>query len=229
MALRVVVTTRDGGVSKSPYDDNNLALHVGDDPDAVRENRSRLAASLGVPQVVFMHQVHGCDVAVVSGLSDDVDGVDALVTDQPGVAIAVLVADCVPVLIAGKRAIAAVHAGRRGVQDRVVANAVERLRSLDRGALSAHIGPSVCGGCYEVPAAMQNEVCRVVPDAASTTRQGTPGLDLAAGVRAQLAELDVGIDAADAPCTMETSWLYSHRRDGVTGRFAMVAMLRADG
>lgn len=228
MALRVVVTTRDGGVSKSPYDGNNLALHVGDDPDAVRENRSRLAASLGVPRVVFMHQVHGCDVAVVSELRDDVHDVDALVTDQLGVAIAVLVADCVPVVIAGERAIAVVHAGRRGVAERVVAHAVERLRPLDRGPLSAHIGPSVCGRCYEVPAAMQHEVCTVVPEAVSRTRQGTPGLDLAAGVRSQLSELGVRIDGADAPCTMESPWLFSHRRDGVSGRFAMVAQLLAD-
>jgi YfiH family protein len=225
--LRVVVTTRDGGVSRSPYDENNLALHVGDDPRAVHANRSRLAASLGVDRVVFMEQVHGCDVAVVRNADDDPQGVDALVTQQPGVAIAVLVADCVPVVISADRAVAVVHAGRRGVQDGVVNNAVEQLRSVAEGALSAQVGPAVCGSCYEVPEAMQQEVSAVVPAAASTTRQGTPGLDLVAGVRAQLAALGVEVAGPPVRCTMETPQLYSHRRDGVTGRFAMVALLQA--
>ena len=224
MSLRVVVTTRDGGVSAAPYDTNNLALHVGDDPHAVITNRSRLANSLGVSRLVFMQQIHGREVAVV-GDRDDVPDVDALVTDQRDLAIAVLVADCVPIVIAGEQAVGVVHAGRRGVHDGVVANAVARLRLLDPGPLSARIGPSVCGGCYEVPAAMQREVCDAVPEAESTTRDGTPGLDLAAGVRAQLARLDVRVSGEAGPCTFESPWLFSHRRDGVTGRFAMVATL----
>jgi YfiH family protein len=225
VSLRVVVTTRDGGVSQSPYDENNLALHVGDDPRAVEANRSRLAASLGVERVVFMHQVHGLDVALVSSADADVADVDALVTDRPGVAIAVLVADCVPIVIAGQRAVGVVHAGRRGVQSGIVPGAVDRIRSLDSGVLSAQIGPAVCGSCYEVPAEMQREVCAVVPEAASKTRQGSPGLDLVAGVRSQLAALGVVVDDSPAPCTIENPYLYSHRRDGVTGRFAMVALL----
>ena len=224
MSLRVVVTTRDGGVSASPYDENNLALHVGDSAQAVLENRARLASRLGVEQVVFMQQVHGSDVAVVDGTQADVDAVDGLVTDRRGLAMGVLVADCVPVVIAGERAVAVVHAGRRGVHELIVVNAVERLRTLDEGPLSAQIGPAVCGRCYEVPTSMQQEVCMVVPEAASTTRNGTPGLDLAMGVRAQLARLGVKVGDEPSPCTMESPQLYSHRRDGVTGRFAMVAM-----
>jgi polyphenol oxidase len=227
VSLRVVVTTRDGGVSRSPYDENNLALHVGDDPRAVHANRSRLAGSLGVDRVVFMEQVHGCDVAVVRRAAGDPQGVDALVTDQPGVAIAVLVADCVPVVISADRGVAVVHAGRRGVQDGVVANAVQQLRSVADGPLSAQIGPAVCGSCYEVPGSMQEEVSAVVPEAASTTTQGTPALDLVAGVRAQLAALGVEVATKPVPCTIESPRLYSHRRDGVTGRFAMVALLQA--
>ena len=227
MPLRVVVTTRDGGVSRSPYDENNLALHVGDDPRAVRANRSRLAGSLGVDRVVFMEQVHGCDVAVVRSAAGDPQGVDALVTDQPGVAIAVLVADCVPVVISAGRGVAVVHAGRRGVQGGVVANAVQQLRSVADGPLSARVGPAVCGSCYEVPELMQQEVSAVVPEAASTTTQGTPALDLVAGVRAQLAALGVEVATTPVPCTIESPRLYSHRRDGVTGRFAMVALLQA--
>jgi len=223
---RVLVTTRTGGRSAPPYDENNLASHVGDDPDAVAANRRRLAGELGVDRVQFMRQVHAASVAVVDRTTDDdVADVDALVTATPGLAIAVLVADCVPVALVSRRAVAVVHAGRRGVVDGVVAAAVAAVRRLDDGWIAATVGPAICGRCYEVPAAMQAEAVAAVPAAKSTTSAGTPGLDLPAAVRAQLldAGVDVGNDAAE--CTRESPRYYSHRRDGVTGRFAMVAML----
>lgn len=221
----VTVTTRDGGVSAPPYATNNLALHVDDDGRAVVENRRRLAASLGVERVQFMHQVHGADVAVVDEPSADVDGVDALVTTRPGVAIAALAADCVPIVIAGDHAVAVVHAGRNGVVRGVVDAAVRAVRSADDGELTAVVGPAICGRCYEVPATMQDDVCAVSPQARATTRQGTPGLDLPAAVRAQLAAAGVDVANDAAPCTFEDTDYYSHRRDGVTGRMAIVAIL----
>ena len=226
MRARVLVTTRAGGRSAPPYDENNLALHVGDDPAAVQANRRRLAGQLGVDRVRFMQQVHGADVAVVDPEREgDVAGVDALVTDRPGLAIAVLVADCVPVAVVGAAAVAVVHAGRRGVAGGVVAAAVDALRRLDSGPLVATVGPAICGRCYEVPAAMQAEVLAVAPAAEATTRAGTPGLDLPAAVRSQLAAAGVEVPDHPAICTREDPRFYSHRRDGVTGRFAMVAML----
>jgi YfiH family protein len=221
----VTVTTRVGGTSRPPYDTNNLALHVGDDPAAVAENRARLAASLGVDRVQFMHQVHAAEARVVTGAGSDVEGVDALVTSAAGVAVAALVADCVPVAVWGGRAVAVVHAGRRGVAAGVINAAVTALREVDDGPLRARLGPAICGRCDEVPEQMQEEVAAVVPGTRSTTRQGTSGLDLPAGVRAQLSAAGVQVDDADAPCTAEDHTFYSHRRDGVTGRFAMVAML----
>jgi YfiH family protein len=223
--LRVVVTTRAGGVSAAPYDTNNLALHVGDAADAVGANRQRLAELLGTPRVHFMHQVHGSDVAVVAGETAGSPDVDVLVTAEPGVALAVLVADCVPVVVAGSRVSAVIHAGRRGVQSDVVGHAVAAVREVYDGPLAAHIGPAICGSCYEVPADMQADVCDVVPEARSTTRRGTAGLDLVAAVRAQLARRGVEQFGGPTVCTAEDARYYSHRRDGVTGRFAMVAML----
>jgi len=223
---RVLVTTRTGGRSAAPYDENNLALHVGDAPDVVAANRQRLAGELGVDRVQFMRQVHGASVAVVDHTTDDeVADVDALVTATPGLAIAVLVADCVPVALVSRRAVAVVHAGRRGVVDGVVAAAVAAVRRFDTGPAAATVGPAICGRCYEVPAAMQADVVAVVAEATSTTSAGTAGLDLPAAVRAQLVDagIDITNDAAD--CTREDPRYYSHRRDGVTGRFAMVAML----
>lgn len=225
MQARVLVTTRTGGSSAPPYDENNLARHVGDDPEAVAANRRRLAADLGVDRVQFMRQVHGASVAVVDHASDDdVADADVLLTTTPGLAIAVLVADCVPVVLAARRAVAVVHAGRRGVVDGVVGAAVAAVRRFDDGVIAAHIGPAICGRCYEVPAAMHDDVVAMAPAARATTSAGTPGLDLPAAVRAQLLEARA-YGANPAPCTREDPRYFSYRRDGVTGRFAMVAML----
>lgn len=225
-SARVVVTTRDGGVSCAPYDSFNLASHVGDDPLAVAENRRRLASSLGADRVVFMDQVHGARVGVVGPDSPDtVAGVDALVTTTAGLAVAVLVADCVPVVLVGSHAVAVVHAGRNGVRDGVVGAAVRVLRDADGTAITATIGPAVCGGCYEVPQQLQDEVATVVPQTRVTTRWGTPGLDLTAGVCAQLDRAGVTAREVAGVCTREDPAYFSHRRDGVTGRFAVVALL----
>ena len=122
---RRVVTDRRGGRSASPYDSFNLGGHVGDDPAAVAANRDRLAGELGVPSaaLVWMTQVHGTGVAIVEDAEENpVADVDALVTATPGLVLCVLVADCVPVLLADPVAgvVAAVHAGREGVRRGVV-------------------------------------------------------------------------------------------------------------
>ncbi|HEX4654687.1 MAG TPA: peptidoglycan editing factor PgeF [Mycobacteriales bacterium] len=227
-AIRATFTTRDGGISVGPFAARNLASHVGDDPDAVAANRRGLTVEMHATRTVFMRQVHGSDVAVVDARSPgDVADVDALVTDVPGVALSVLVADCVPVVIAGSRAAAVVHAGRRGVQQGIVTAAIAALRELDDGPLRARLGPSVCGGCYEVPAAMQEEVAALVPAARATTRAGTSGLDLPAGVTAQLRAAGVTAVHASETCTVEDPSYFSYRRDGVTGRFAGVVMIES--
>ena len=226
MAVRAAFTSRHGGVSVGSFAARNLAVHVGDVAGAVLANRRSLVAELRTERVVFMQQVHGADVAVVDATAPpDVADVDALVTDVPGTAVAVLVADCVPVILAGTRAAAVAHAGRRGVQKDVVTRAVARLRELDDGPLRAWLGPSICGRCYEVPAEMQDEVAAELPNTRVTTARGTPGLDLRAGVLAQLRAADVIDVHVDETCTAEDSAYFSYRRDGVTGRFAGVAII----
>ncbi|NEE03099.1 peptidoglycan editing factor PgeF [Phytoactinopolyspora halotolerans] len=232
-------TDRAGGVSRPPFDELNLARHVGDDAHAVESNRSRLAESIGLPadRVVYMNQVHGADVAVVDGARpwrpEEAPPVDAMVTTQPGVALAVMVADCVPVLLAdAERGVVGVaHAGRPGLAAGVVPAVVAAMRELGADRLDALIGPSVCGACYEVPETMRDEVAAAVPAAWATTRQGTPAVDVPAGVLAQLRALDVRAqrvsvrDAAADPgdgwrCTLEDPAFFSYRRDRTTGRFA---------
>ncbi|NUP59511.1 MAG: laccase domain-containing protein [Pseudarthrobacter sp.] len=200
----------------------NLALHVGDDPAAVQERRSRLEQSIGVgPRALrFMNQVHGANVAVMDTGSPSPEA-DAMVSR--GLPLAVMVADCIPVLLAGTAAngpiLAAVHAGRPGVANGVLPAAVETMASLGASGIRAWLGPSICGACYEVPAALREDVAQRVPAAWSSTSWGTPALDLPAGARSQLEAAGVQVEYSGA-CTLETESLYSYRRDRNTGRFA---------
>lgn len=227
--IRRVVTTRHGGASTAPYDTFNLGYHVGDSPEAVAVNRERLATGIGLPtqRVVWMEQIHGRAVTVVDGPQrQPVPACDALVTTQPQLAVAVLVADCVPVLLADPvgKVVAAVHAGRVGARAGVLPAALETMRRLGARIerVEALLGPSACGQCYEVPEQMQAEVQARLSGSACRTRQGTAGLDLRAGLWHQLAAAGVAKVGVDPRCTIEESALYSYRRDGVTGRIAAV-------
>ncbi|MFC9974023.1 peptidoglycan editing factor PgeF [Spirillospora sp. NPDC127200] len=229
-------TGRSGGVSAAPYDALNLGGAVGDEPTAVRANRGRAAAALGVraDRTVWMRQVHGADVAVVTAAeaAAGAGDVDAVVTTEPGVVLAALVADCAPVLLADPEAgvAGAAHSGRPGTAAGVVPALVERMREhgADPARIRAAIGPAACGGCYEVPAAMRDEVAAAVPGAGATTRRGTPGLDIRAGIAGQLAAAGVTAVTVDPRCTIETPDLFSYRRDGRTGRFAGFVWLDGD-
>ena len=232
MRPRRVVTDRRGGRSSAPYDSFNLGDHVGDSPDDVAANRARLAAELGVAadRLVWMRQVHGSDVTVVQEPPGaPVPDTDALVTSTPGLVLVVLVADCVPVLLADAEAgvVAAVHAGREGVRRGVVLEALAAMAGLGARAeaTTALLGPAVCGACYEVPAAMRAEVAAVAPAAATRSRRGTPALDLRAGLAEVLRGAGVGQVVHDPRCTVEDRRLFSHRRDGGTGRQAGVVWL----
>ncbi|WP_181771025.1 peptidoglycan editing factor PgeF [Amycolatopsis pittospori] len=234
MRVRRVVTTRAGGASRPPYDTFNLGDHVGDDAGDVFANRKRLASELGLAEdkLAWMEQVHGRTATIVDGSETSAaEATDALVTAEPGVALVVLVADCVPVMLADVEAgvVAAVHAGRVGARVGVVPAAVEAMRSLgaDPSRTEALLGPAICGDCYEVPAEMAADVEKHVPGSACKSRKGTPGLDLRAGLWRQLADLGVGKIGVDPRCTNEDKTLFSFRRDGTTGRIAGITWLDA--
>lgn len=229
MRVRRVVTTRAGGVSVAPYDSFNLGDHVGDDPAAVAANRKRLAEQIGLEEssVVWMEQIHSRNVTVVDGpVQGAVPATDALVTATPGLALAVLSADCVPVLLSDDEAgvIAGVHAGRVGARSGIVPETlrvmVELGAKIER--IGAFLGPAASGEHYEVPPDMQADVERHLPGSASRTRKGTTGLDLRAGLRRQLLEAGVAAVAVDPRCTISDPDLFSHRRGAPTGRLASV-------
>jgi YfiH family protein len=230
--VRWAFTDREGGVSAGEFGSLNLGGHVGDDPGCVETNRTRVAEAMGVPreQLLFLQQCHGNDVVVVDrpwgpAGSPRADGV---VTAAPGLALATLVADCTPVLLAdpGAGVVGAVHAGRPGMTSRIVDVAVERMRQLGARDIEAVVGPSVCGRCYEVPEEMRAASAAVSPEARAVSWTGTPAVDVAAGVVAQLHANDVAVQWVPG-CAREDERLYSYRRDGRTGRFAGVVVLEA--
>ena len=227
-----MTTTRAGGVSAPPFDTFNLGDHVGDDQAAVAANRKRLAAAIGLGDdgVVWMNQVHSDRVVVVDEhQTEPVDKTDALVTTRARLALAVVTADCVPVLFGDARAgvVAGAHAGRVGAQNGIVARTVEAM--LDVGAhvedISVLLGPSISGRNYEVPEAMAAEVEMTLPGSRTTTTRNTPGLDLRAGIARQLTDLGIRSIDVDPRCTVEDRNLFSHRRDAPTGRLASLVWM----
>ncbi|MFF4781696.1 peptidoglycan editing factor PgeF [Streptomyces griseorubiginosus] len=221
-------TDRWGGVSAAPYEELNLGGAVGDDPEAVATNRELAAKSLGFDpaRVVWMNQVHGADVEVVSGPWGErpVPEVDAIVTAERGLALAVLTADCTPVLLADPVAgiVAAAHAGRPGMVAGVVPAALRAMTALgaDPARIVARTGPAVCGKCYEVPEEMRADVAAVEPAAHAETSWGTPAVDVTAGVHAQLDRLGVRDRQQSPVCTIESGDHFSYRRERTTGRLA---------
>lgn len=202
-----------------------------DSPDGWRSAGWDLVeAELGLP-VLNAYQVHGTRVLVVDEHTDRralaTEAADALVTTSRRVAVAVRVADCVPVLFADPEAgvVGAAHAGRVGLAAGVLPATVTALHRLGAGRLQAWIGPHICGECYEVPARLQAEVCAVHPAARATTSWGTPSLDLGAAAAAQLDQLGCSVVRVD-PCTRTTASLHSYRRDAAaSGRQAALAWL----
>jgi YfiH family protein len=222
-------TDRSPGQGTGPYAGLNLGGHVGDDPDAVEANRGALADAVGVARdhLVLLNQVHGREVVEVSGpWVGPAAEADAVVSRTPGLGLAVLVADCVPLLLHDDVAgvVGAVHAGRPGMTAGIVGRAVAAMRDLGASTIAAAVGPSVCGRCYEVPPEMASAAARVSASSAARSWTGTSAIDVASGVVEQLAAESIAVQWIPG-CTRETDSLYSYRRDGVTGRFAGVVTM----
>ena len=245
-----VVTTRAGGVSDGPYATLNLSLSVGDDPAHVLENRRRLAQAMGarLDDFVFARQVHGSGVRVVGegdagrgafSLDDAVPDADALVTRSPGVLLAILTADCVPIVLHDPVAgvLACVHAGWRGTAARVSAAALAAMQTLGSrpSQVIAGVGPAASPARYQVGADVHQAVTKAFGEAADDLLH--PGhtkdrwlLDLWAANRFLL--LEAGVPAAQIHVTdIPTGPLgpaghfFSDRAERPCGRLALVARL----
>ncbi len=238
---RIVFTDRHGGVSRPPYDSLNLADHVGDEPAAVAENRRRLEHELELGNPArwgWLRQVHGRTVVRVGAVAGRVVGdviggpdpppeADAAVTTERGRPLVVLTADCAPIALVTPNALAVVHAGWHGLVAGVVEAGVDALRAADPGAgIRAVLGPCVRPGHYEFgPADLARVVGRYGPSVAARTVDDHPALDVAVAVRIALA--GAGVTECDdvGVCTVASPDHFSHRRDGSTGRQALVAVL----
>jgi YfiH family protein len=231
----VAFTERSGGFSDGVFSSLNLGLRSGDDPDLVKRNRQRLAASVGVGRFASAKQIHGARIERVgadrsgSGFFDAAgafDGADGLLTEDPGVALAVLTADCVPVVLAAPKAgrLVVVHAGWRGIAAGIVGKAIAEF---DRPSeVVAAVGPAIGPDHYEVGEDVALAVGEASPAGAVTRREGARLLlDLPSSVAAILEDAGVrSISRTDLCTACREDRFFSHRRDGITGRQGVVAV-----
>ena len=235
--IAALMSTRQGGASAAPFDSLNLGLATGDDTAAVAENRRRFEAALGVP-ARYLRQVHGTRVLrLTHAATDGDDTADAAITTEPGLACTVLVADCLPVLLAAPeaRGVGAAHAGWRGLAGGVLEATVRALCEAAACApaeLVAWLGPCIGPRRFEVgvdvleafgPHAAHRFVERPRPDGARRWLADLPGL-----ARDRLAGAGVARVHGGSWCTVEQPLrFFSFRRDRVTGRMAAAVWIRA--
>jgi purine-nucleoside/S-methyl-5'-thioadenosine phosphorylase / adenosine deaminase len=233
--ISAVFTTRLGGRSAPPYAALNLSFVSGDDADAVRSNRERATATLGLGPDAWTggRQVHGVRIAQATSAergagaaspSTTLPETDALWTEEPGIAVVVLAADCVPVLIADARrpAVAVVHVGRRGLLAGVIERAVEAMGG--GSSLRAFAGPSIGPCCYEVDAGSAAAAAERFGDEV-VRGPARRHLDLWRGCALALARASVGQISLAGVCTRcENHRFYSHRA-GDRGRQGLIACL----
>lgn len=209
-------TDRSGGISQGAFASFNLGDHVSDDAADVHANRAILASKFGPVQ--FMNQVHGSRIVIIESVTEQAPKADALVTGIAGVTLAVMVADCIPLLLRAPEAVAAVHVGRRGLVNGVAVKTVELMREMGARDIRAVLGPAICGRCYEVSQDIHDEVVALHPLATAQTSAGTPALDLSKALKASLKANGIS-DISDLQiCTLESADHFSYRRDGLTGR-----------
>jgi len=222
--VRAASTTRSGGVSRGNWTSLNLALHVADDPADVARNRQLLAEALQLPsQPVWLNQVHGTVVAQLQGGEAGLEA-DAAFTRAPGVVCAVMTADCLPVLFADLegRAVAAAHAGWRGLASGVIEATLGCFE--DPARVSVWLGPAIGPHAFQVGAEVRDAFLGCDPAAAAAFEADLEGrwrADIYHLARQRLAAAGVRQISGGGRCTYtQPDSYYSYRRDGITGRMA---------
>ena len=223
--VRAFITTRAGGVSEGPYASLNLGLRTDDDPRATAANRQRLGAALPRPPK-WLRQVHGANVVMADGLASMPEA-DASIARRRETVCAVLVADCVPVLLADRQGttVAIAHAGWRGLAAGVIENTVDRMET-DPRTLLAYLGPGIGPGAFEVGADVRDAFLAGDAQAEAAFRPHASGkwlADLFLLARRRLARAGVNAVYGGGLCTYsDAARFYSYRRERVTGRMAAV-------
>ncbi len=230
--VAAVTTTRPGGASKGTYASFNLACHVGDDPSHVARNRRDLLEALGLSRVQWLEQVHGTEcIRATFASCDRVPTADAAWTAAPGLALAVLTADCLPLVVAARDGgtVAVIHAGWRGLVAGIIPRVVGALPGRATGYV-CWIGPGIGADAYEVGEDLAEAVRRLGPEAEGCLRPGHRAgkcqLDLAGLAVQQLKEVGIERVRPSSACTWSDDRFFSYRRDGETGRQATLVWIR---
>jgi YfiH family protein len=227
--VHAYTTTRSGGVSSPSYHSLNLASHVGDIPEAVKENRDLLHRSLSLPsEPTWLEQVHGNKI--VDAVNGPGQRGDASIAYEPGAVCTVLTADCLPLLLCDQKGtrVAAVHAGWRGLAAGIIENTVKALK-IPGEHLLAWLGPAIGPKAFEVG----SEVKQIFIDqdgcnasAFSAHSQGRWLADIYQLARLRLTKLGIRSIYGGQYCTVtDSARFYSYRRDGETGRMATLIWL----
>lgn len=239
--LRLVSTTRQGGVSAPPFDSLNLGTHVGDDPQAVATNRRRLIAELdGSPEPAWLTQVHGTRcVDAAHAVADGPVEADAAVVRKPGLAAAIMTADCLPVVFIDRKAqaLACAHAGWRGLASGIIESTLEAL-AIAPARFVVWLGPAIGPDKFEVGPEVRQRFLESDPGAehcfspspfTKKSRQDTRLVaDLYELARRRLRRAGIDKIAGGTACTYsDDAHFFSYRRDGQTGRMATLAWLRS--
>ena len=231
--VRAIFTTRHGGCSREPYDSFNLASHVGDITENVEQNRTRLRQTLALAEApAWLEQIHGHRVLDLDASAAEDRQADAAFTRSLNRACAVLVADCIPLLLCdeGGTQVAAVHAGWRGLATGIIAAAVSSF-DAQASALHAWIGPHISAGKYEVGDEFVTQLEADFPhisDFVVSDLQPTH-LDLGAWCAVQLQDCGVHNIGRSANCVYtEKDRFFSYRRSGDTGRMAALIWITSD-
>lgn len=228
-SVRALMTTRNGGVSQGPYASLNLGLKVDDDPQVVTRNRARLRESLPA-EPKWIAQVHGSRVADADRL-EGLEEADGSVSRRPGTVCAVMIADCLPVLLSDRSGtvVGAAHAGWRGLAAGVIENTV-RAMQVDPAELIAWMGPAIGPGAFEVGADVRSAFVDRDPGAATAFADHRPGkwlADLFWLARRRLHAIGVTDVHGGGLCTVaDPQRFFSHRRDRVTGRMAALVWIQ---
>lgn len=233
-------TTRHGGISRPPYNGNNLAFHVGDKAEDVLVNHMELARELGYEHasLVHMRQIHSDIIVVVDPEVDNFENppeCDALITDRPDIPLMVMTADCTPVLLFDpvRNVIAVAHAGRAGAVKRIVPKTIEKMCSDFASRvedIAVVLGPSIGGCCYEVGAKIAQEVTEEGYGFAVIAKEGRYYLEVNAIIKKQLEAAGIkneNLEDLNICNACENETFFSYRADRQkTGRIAGVLMLK---
>lgn len=221
--VHALTTTRQIGYSQETYAKNNLALHVNDEPAHVFANRTTLVKQLSLPaEPIWLNQTHS-NVCVT--VEDDANRhADATVTRQPGQTLAILTADCLPIVLCNKNGdeIAAIHAGWRGLVNGIIENTLAKMQSPTH-QLMVWIGPAICVTCYETSADVKKAFIKQYPFAHPAFEDKNGKIYANLSKIAELVFYEAGVSSVhqSGACTFESeSKFYSYRREAQTGRIA---------